>query len=151
MAGAAAGSSGSGRSGAFSRGNDELLVGINVTPLVDVVLVLLVVLMVTASYVVSHTLPLDLPQARTGESTSGVLRISIDRQGTVYVDDRAVADAELRSLAQEASRADKNCRALIGADGDTRHQAVIRVVDALRAAGVSYFAINVKAMEHAAL
>ena len=55
---------------ASSSSNDETLIsGINVTPLVDIVLVLLVILMVTASYVASQSIPMDLPHAATGGET----------------------------------------------------------------------------------
>ncbi|MEZ4372352.1 MAG: biopolymer transporter ExbD [Polyangiaceae bacterium] len=151
MAGAAAssGSSGGGRS--FARGSDELLVGINVTPLVDVVLVLLVVLMVTASYVVSHSLPLDLPKAKTGAAQSGILHVSIEKDGRVHLDDREVSDAELRQAAQGALREDPASRALIAADGSTQHRAVVHVVDVLRESGVDHFAINVRQADGAPL
>ncbi|MCA9628431.1 MAG: biopolymer transporter ExbD [Myxococcales bacterium] len=148
MAGAAQSSSGpGGRS--FARGGDELLVGINVTPLVDVVLVLLVVLMVTASYVVSHSLPLDLPKAKSGAAQSGVLHVSIEKDGRVHLDDRSVSDAELRAAARSAVGRDTESRALIAADGSTQHRDVVHVVDLLRESGVDHFAINVRQVDGA--
>ncbi|HOU94146.1 MAG TPA: biopolymer transporter ExbD, partial [Polyangiaceae bacterium] len=48
--------------------DDAPITGINVTPLVDVVLVLLIILMVTAGYLVSRTIPVDLPKGATGET-----------------------------------------------------------------------------------
>ena len=53
---------------ASAQNDDEMITGINVTPLVDVVLVLLIILMVTASYIVSKSIPLELPNAKTGEA-----------------------------------------------------------------------------------
>lgn len=143
MAGATA-SNGSGGGRAFARGGDELLVGINVTPLVDVVLVLLVVLMVTASYVVTHSLPLDLPKAKSGTAQSGILHVSIEKDGRVHLEDRLVSDAELRAAAQRAVSEDSESRALIAADGSTQHRSVVHVVDLLRESGVDHFAINVR-------
>ena len=53
-----------------SASGDESITGINVTPLVDVVLVLLVVLMVTATYLASRAIPVDLPTGKTGEASA---------------------------------------------------------------------------------
>ena len=69
--------------GSGSRGGEPIY-GINVTPLVDVVLVLLIILMVTSSYAVSKSLPLRLPKASTGQSsetTSGLPVSHIARIG----------------------------------------------------------------------
>ena len=57
--------------------DDDLITGINVTPLVDITLVLLVVMMITASYVASKTIPMELPKSATGETTPVVLAVSI--------------------------------------------------------------------------
>jgi biopolymer transport protein ExbD len=61
--------------------DDEMIVGINVTPLVDVVLVLLVIMMVTATYIAARTIPVDLPKGATGEATSAPVAVSIDAGG----------------------------------------------------------------------
>ncbi|HXS18240.1 MAG TPA: biopolymer transporter ExbD, partial [Polyangiaceae bacterium] len=74
----------------------ELIASINVTPLVDVVLVLLIVLMVSASYTVSKSLPMDLPKASTGENKSLPLTVSVDPQGNLYLDARAISKTDLR-------------------------------------------------------
>jgi len=69
-------------------GDDDLITGINVTPLVDVVLVLLIILMVTASYIVSKAIPMDLPHADTGQSDTQprTLTVSIDQSGQLFLD-----------------------------------------------------------------
>lgn len=120
----------------------EMIQGINVTPLVDVVLVLLIAVMVTASYAVSKTLPMDLPQAATGETQAHPMAISIDQGGGFYFDGRAVSASELRRLVQDhPSAAGKS--ALIAADASTQHRNVVQVIDLLRSEGVQKFAINV--------
>ena len=62
------------------RGDPTIISSINVTPLVDVVLVLLVILMVTAGYIVARSIPVDLPTGATGESTAAALAITIDSE-----------------------------------------------------------------------
>ena len=73
--------------------DEELITGINVTPLVDVVLVLLIVLMVTASYMVSKSIPVDLPKGATGENVNRTLAFTITRQGAVLLDGSALDGA----------------------------------------------------------
>jgi biopolymer transport protein ExbD len=130
--------------GSASNGNDGIITGINVTPLVDVVLVLLVILMVTAGYIVSQTIPVELPKGATGETVSSTLAISVDESGKVYLDAQLADEKELRQRIQRARKADADTRAVIAADGRTDHRFVVGVIDLLRQEGVNRFAINVQ-------
>ena len=128
-----------------SNGQDEeMITGINVTPLVDVVLVLLIILMVTATYILAKTIPMDLPRATTGEPTQTTLAISIDADGRTYLDGAPIAAVLLRHKVRVARRESPDARAVLAADGRTRHQAVIDVIDLLRQEGVTRFAVNVQ-------
>lgn len=120
----------------------ELIHGINVTPLVDVVLVLLIILMVTASYTVSKALPLELPKAASGESSAPApLAVSVDAAGKLYLGGEALSKDALRErLRREATRGRS---AVIAADGAVPHRAVVGVIDLLRTQGITQFAINV--------
>jgi biopolymer transport protein ExbD len=126
-----------------SQADDEIITGINVTPLVDVVLVLLVILMVTAGYVTSRALPLDLPHAATGESIPKTLTISIDRDGRTFLDGDAISPADLRVRVRAAAKVQPDARALIAADGRTSHADVVRVIDLLRRENLTRFSLNV--------
>jgi len=123
--------------------DDEMISGINVTPLVDITLVLLVILMVTASYVASRAIPVDLPKGATGESTPTTLTVSLDREGKVFLDAEPIDEAALRLRVKSAHDADADTRAVIAADGRTSHAQVIHVIDLLRQENVTKFAINV--------
>jgi biopolymer transport protein ExbD len=120
-----------------------MISGINITPLVDVVLVLLVVLMVTASYLASHSIPVDLPKGATGEATNTVLGVSVTRDGTVFLDGQAVDDGAFRQRVHTAHEADSEVRAVIAADGSAAHRSVVHVIDLLRQERVTRFALNV--------
>jgi biopolymer transport protein ExbD len=122
---------------------DEMISGINVTPLVDVVLVLLVVLMVTASYLASHAIPVDLPKGATGEATNSILSVSITREGALFLDGNRVDDQAFRARAQQVHRADAEARAVIAADGGSAHRDVVHVIDLLRREQITRFALNV--------
>ncbi len=130
-----------------SNNDDEMITSINVTPLVDITLVLLVILMITASYVVSQSIPMDLPKGATGEQTPTTLAVSITADGRLYLDAREVAEEELRSRIRAAAGSDPETRAIIAADGKTVHARVVRVIDLLRQEHVTRFAINVEPEE----
>jgi biopolymer transport protein ExbD len=123
--------------------DDEMITGINVTPLVDITLVLLVILMVTASYVVSRAIPMELPKGATGEGTPTTLTVSIDKDGKTFLDAEPIAEPALRARIKAAHDADPETRAVIAADGRAIHSNVIHVIDLLRRENVTKFAINV--------
>ena len=123
--------------------DDDLITGINVTPLVDITLVLLVILMVTASYVVSRAIPMELPKGATAETTPTTLAVSIDKQGQTFLDAQPIAEPALLARIRQAHQADPETRAVIAADGRASHAQVVRVIDLLRRENVTKFAINV--------
>ena len=133
--------------GASSGDDDDLITDINVTPLVDVILVLLIILMVTATAIVSKTIPMELPKAATGEQTPATLAVSIDQAGQVFLDTIPVTSEELRLKVRAARETDPEIRAVIAADGRIPHANVVTVIDILRQEQVTKFAINVRPEE----
>ena len=123
--------------------DDDIITGINVTPLVDVTLVLLVILMVTASYVVSRSIPLELPRSATSEGTPTTLTVSVDKDGRTFLDAEAIDEATLSARVRAARQADPETRAVIAADGRVNHAQVVHVIDLLRREDVTKFAFNV--------
>jgi biopolymer transport protein ExbD len=123
--------------------NGELTLGINITPMVDVVLVLLIVLMVTTSHAVSSAIRVDLPKAATGTSSDpSPLAISITESGSLFLNGKALTREQLRVEVRTLA-ADSRLRAIISADGGTDHRSVVGVIDMLRGEGLAKFAINV--------
>lgn len=121
-----------------------LISGINVTPLVDVTLVLLVVFMVTAKMLVSQAVVLDLPEASRPTATHVVFGVEIWADGSITVDGRPVPGAlGITSLARDARDDDSEVRAVIRADANVRHGRVIEVVDSLQAGGIHRIAFAV--------
>jgi biopolymer transport protein ExbD len=129
---------------AAANDNDEIITSINVTPLVDITLVLLIILMITASYVASKAIPLELPKGATAESTPVTLSVSIDKDGKTFLDASPIDDAGLRARVRAARAADPETRAVIAADGRAAHAHVVHVMDLLRREEVTKFAINVE-------
>lgn len=131
---------------AATRSDDEdLIAGINVTPLVDVVLVLLVVLMVTATYVTRQVLPIELPTAsQRAAPPSHPVDITVDARGGIAVDGAPSSTDELRAILSARVRAEPDLPATVAADVTTSHGAVVRVLDELRAAHVQHVAIRTR-------
>jgi len=124
--------------------DDGIISGINVTPLVDVTLVLLIVFMVTAKIIVSQGMPMDLPKAASGEEVQNVFSVELTMDGHTRVDSVGVpSDDSISELAKQAKGKNKDIRAVIRADKKVEHGRVIRVLDLLKQAGVSKIAFAV--------
>lgn len=129
-----------------SGGGDEdgMVQGINVTPLVDITLVLLIIFMVTAKLIVSQSLPLDLPKAASGQDVQQIFGVELHANGDLIVDGKKVAnDDAVFALAKEAQAKNPELRAVIRADTSVQHGRVIRVLDLLKQGGVSKIAFGV--------
>lgn len=126
---------------------DDLITAINVTPLVDIVLVLLIVLMVTSSYLVNKAINVELPKAATGETTAPTMSISIDVDGKLYLDGASIDEEKLQRRIKAAYSKDPEVKAVISADGRVQHAKVVTVIDVLRREKVTKFAINTSPLE----
>ena len=124
--------------------SDDAITGINVTPLVDITLVLLIIFMVTAKIIVSQSVPLDLPKASSGVEVQVVFSVVLAADGSTQVDSRPVPnDDAIFPLAREAHGKNAELRAVIKADSAVPHGRVIHVLDILKQAGVSKIAFGV--------
>ncbi|MEM6959780.1 MAG: biopolymer transporter ExbD [Myxococcota bacterium] len=134
--------------GAMGGDDDDVISDINVTPLVDVVLVLLIILMVTATAIVSKTIPVELPQAAEPDvaprDTPTTLGVTINEEGTLFLDREEVTEDEFRARVAAAAEGDEEVRAIIAGDGRVAYARVVRVIDILRQLDVTKFAINVQ-------
>jgi biopolymer transport protein TolR len=126
---------------AFHIGESEetVLSDINVTPLVDVMLVLLIIFMVTAP-LLHQGIPVALPQAEAENLPADVedpLVVSINREGIVYLQDEPIHPTLLveRLLPMVEARGDE--RVYLKADEQVPHGDVVRVLDVLRRGGVT--------------
>jgi biopolymer transport protein ExbD len=123
---------------------EETIASINVTPLVDITLVLLIVFMVTAKLIVSQAIPFDLPKAATGSATQVVFTVSLDASGQVRADGQTMqGDESLRRAAFAALARDAEIRTVVQASSAVAHGSVIHVLDELRKAGVRRIAFGV--------
>ncbi len=123
------------------------IVGINVTPMVDIMLVLLVIMMVTATYIVAQSFNVDLPKTATSDEPSpSPLIVTLSKNDQTLFNDVPVTDQELqRKLAEAATTPDPNL--VISADREVRHGSVMHVIDLAKVAGITKFALNVERIE----
>ena len=127
---------------------DEPLTEINIVPLVDIVLVVLIIFMVTTSYIVSPSIKVNLPEAATGESSShDSLGITVATDGTLLLDGAIVTEPQLRAAVRTAKAANAELICLIAGDKDARHGDVTHVIDLVKQEGVAKFAINIEPAE----
>jgi biopolymer transport protein ExbD len=131
-----------------ARGRGSTISAINVTPLVDVVLVLLIILMVASTYIVAQTLKVTLPKSK---STDGMAdkpqTIGIVKDGSLRWNDAPVSESELTKDLADAVKADADVNVVVSADEAVRHGRVVHVIDLAKQQGVTKFAINVMAGE----
>ncbi|MBK9258353.1 MAG: biopolymer transporter ExbD [Polyangiaceae bacterium] len=128
-----------------SQSNDDAMVeGINVTPLVDITLVLLIIFMVTAKIIVSQAMPLDLPKAASGKEVQMVFSVELRANGDLVADGKKLPNADaLLPLAKEAQAKTPDLRAVIRAESLVQHGRVMQSLDVLKRAGVSKIAFGV--------
>jgi len=113
-------------------------VGIDLTPLVDVVFMLLLFFMVTTSFNVSTSLKLHLPTSNSSVKEQQIkeVKIQIDAYDQLYVQDEKVSDDQLRERILNVSKGDPNMRVVIQADANSRHKRLVLVLDTLRQLGM---------------
>ena len=131
--------------GGAQQDNDEEITGINVTPLVDIVLVLLIIFMVTANFIVRETVEVDLPRAANGgETVQGLVNVVLDKEGKLFFDGAEVTETELTAKVAEQVAKDKDTRAIISADQSLAYGRVMRLIDVVKGQGIAKFALNIE-------
>lgn len=130
---------------ASSNREEEPIYGINVTPLVDIMLVLLIIFMVAARLESPGSVELELPRASTGnESPPATLSIVVPREGSLRLDGREATHAEIEAAVRVARAGSKDAQAVVAADKDVPYERVMSVVDVVRKGGVTKLALAVE-------
>ena len=126
--------------------DEDAITGINITPLVDIVLVLLIIFMMTASYIVTPAIKVDLPRAASAEETAqSQLALVITKQGDIYLNNKKVDEAALKEFIREKKGQLEDLEAIIAADGSVKHERVVGLIDLIKTEGITKFALNTQA------
>jgi len=130
---------------AAQQDDDDEIVSINVTPLVDITLVLLIIFMVTASFIVRETIEVDLPKAAsTTETVQGLINVVMDKDAKIYFDGTEVDEAGLKSLIDDKKKTESDPRAIITADQSLNYGRVMHLIDVVKGQGIAKFALNIQ-------
>lgn len=127
--------------------NEEEISGINVTPLVDIMLVLLIIFMVTATLTANKAIEMKLPEAdsaQTQKPDEKTLSFAIDNQGKLWLDDQPVGFDEVgpKIRAEREKKPGVSLAASISADAKTPYEVVVKLIDIVRKNEIIDFAIT---------
>ncbi len=124
------------------RREQKIFAEINITPLVDVMLVLLVIFMVTAPMIIQSGISVDLPRiSKSKELPQADILISIDSRGRIFIDEKAVKLDVLRQRVRKALLTKRHGLVIINADENVKHGLVLKVLDAVKLGGARKLAI----------
>jgi biopolymer transport protein ExbD len=123
---------------------EDSISDINVVPLVDIILVVLIIFMVTAPMFLKPSININLPKAASGESTQKtLLNISIAASGVISLNGSISNEDKIKEKAMEVIKSNPEVQAVIAADKDVPHGRVVSIIDIVKTAGVKKFAISI--------
>jgi biopolymer transport protein ExbD len=126
--------------------NDDGFNDINITPFVDVVLVLLVIFMVTAPVMMKEELKVNLPKTLTSDlsSKAASIGLAVTKEGQVVMAGKVMSDDGLAEELARISASAPETQFLLSADVETRHGDVVKVIDLLKKNNLNRFALQVE-------
>lgn len=128
-----------------SQEDSSMISAINVTPFVDVVLVLLVIFMITAPMLVKDILEIKLPKTESGDGqVVQTLGIAVNRDGNILLQGQLIEDEALKQAVKEALAQSADAQAIIAADVEVPYGRVVRVIDLLKTSGLNRFAVQIE-------
>lgn len=123
---------------------DEPISDINVVPLVDIILVVLIIFMVTAPMFIKPTINVNLPKAASGDQTApSKLNLALTADGRINMNGAFVDEETVRKTAAEEVSKNPEVQAIISADKDVPHGKVVALLDIVKGVGVKKFAISI--------
>ena len=129
----------------YNSDDHDVIADINVVPLVDIILVVLIIFMVTAPMFIRPSINVNLPKAASGDQTTpSKLNISLTADGKINLNGTFVDEKTVQAKAAEELATNPDVQAIISADKDTPHGQVIGVLDAVKSVGVKKFAISIE-------
>jgi biopolymer transport protein ExbD len=124
--------------------SDEPIAEINIVPFVDIILVVLIIFMITTPFIVKPSININLPKAASGEETvPSEITVSITADGTSLLNGQPANDEQITAFAIESMGKRPDTQAIISADKDVPHGRVIGILDLIKSAGITKFAITI--------
>ncbi|MCB0420836.1 MAG: biopolymer transporter ExbD [Bdellovibrionales bacterium] len=127
----------------ISGNDDEPIAEINIVPFVDIILVVLIIFMVSTPFIVRSGIKINLPKAASSDETvPSQFQLSILPSGEALVNGKSVSLEELAQFAKDHVQKNPEIQAIIAADKTVSHGRVIELIDTIKSAGISKFAIT---------
>lgn len=128
-----------------NQSEDEPIAAINVVPLVDIILVVLIIFMVTAPLVLKPVIDVNLPKSSSGdESPPAPLTVAIGRDGSIAVNGQIATTEQLAVLAAQAVAGKPDTAAILQADKTVTLETLTAVIDIIKTAGVKKVAFSIE-------
>lgn len=130
----------------INRDEDEPIADINVVPLVDIILVVLIIFMVTAPLVLKPTIDVNLPQASSGEQKQAPknLEVVIAKSGEFYLNGKRVSIEELKTQVATEAQQSAESSAVLTADKDVTLETLTAVIDAIKTSGIKKVGFSIQ-------
>jgi len=134
---------------------EEGLNQINVVPMVDIMLVLLIIFMVSTEFVrhdlknrIPPNIPVELPRAASAiETEPSLLSLVLNKDGDLFLNGKLAEMTDVKTYVDDMKAKGAKMQAVVAADENLSHGAVIELVDTIRLWGIDDFAINTKRQE----
>jgi biopolymer transport protein ExbD len=125
--------------------DDDLITEINITPLVDIILVILIIFLLVAQVIGPQVFKVKLPKAVHGEtSPDRPVTVSLDTKGDMALNGYYIAEADLIRSIKKWFEINSELQVIVSADEEVHHGKVVHILDTLRGLGVSRLAIHVQ-------
>jgi biopolymer transport protein ExbD len=125
--------------------DDEPIAAINVVPLVDIILVVLIIFMVTAPLVLKPTIDINLPKASSGDASAPTpLNIAVNRDGAISLNGQTATLAEVTAYASKIAQEKPDTAAILQADRSVTLETLTSIIDVVKSAGIKKVAFSIE-------
>lgn len=132
--------------GSYNSGQDEPIAEINVVPLVDIILVVLIIFMVTAPLVLKPTIDVSLPQASSGEAKKApeAIEVVVNKDGQVFLDGTTMDLETLKKSIATKAQQSSDSSVVLTADKDVTLNGLTSIIDAIKEAGIKKVGFSIQ-------
>jgi biopolymer transport protein TolR len=125
--------------------DDGIISSINITPMVDIILVLLVIFMVTANFLKKESININLPKVEQADpNIKESTQVAVTKDGRFFLEGKSVSEKELVATISGQAKYRPNMRITLSADENLSYGSVSRLMGTLRKSGITRIALSVK-------
>lgn len=130
----------------YNSDSDEPIAEINVVPLVDIILVVLIIFMVTAPLVLKPTIDVNLPQASAGkqEQAAKQMEVIISKTGSLFIEGKEVSLNQLKEQVKQEAQTSKDSSVVLTADKDVTLDGLTTIIDTIKTSGIKKVGFSIQ-------